>query len=200
MKQLKNSLKAGFTIVELIVVIVVIAILAVVSIVAYNGIQEKAYNAQIISGVSQYRDAIESYKVHYGYYPRTTREIAAQEVAVACLGEGYDEDYCGRISGVDIYEDPAFNAELRKVGGGPAISADALQVGSESFTGAVYGIDFVDYSKSPTGYARTIQYATHGGSTDCKLKGAWSYNLSDNPPITACEIILEIVPAPIEDL
>jgi prepilin-type N-terminal cleavage/methylation domain-containing protein len=39
-------MKRGFTIVELLIVIVVIAILAAISIVAYNGIQQRARDAQ----------------------------------------------------------------------------------------------------------------------------------------------------------
>ena len=41
--------KSGFTIVELLIVIVVIAVLAAISIVAYNGIQNRAYNSAVQS-------------------------------------------------------------------------------------------------------------------------------------------------------
>lgn len=46
--------KAGFTIVELLVVIVVIAILAAITLVSYNGIQRRAHNTVTTSAVSQW--------------------------------------------------------------------------------------------------------------------------------------------------
>jgi len=45
--------RAGFTIVELLIVIVVIAILATITIVSYNGIQENARVAAISDGLKQ---------------------------------------------------------------------------------------------------------------------------------------------------
>jgi prepilin-type N-terminal cleavage/methylation domain-containing protein len=49
---------SGFTIVELLIVIVVIAVLAVIAIVAYNGIQNRASDTAIRSGVSQFEKAL----------------------------------------------------------------------------------------------------------------------------------------------
>lgn len=192
-KQLQ--LQPGFTVVELLIVVVVIAILATVVIVSYRGIQTNAKNSQVIAGVSQYRELIESYRSMYGRYPKTTREIANEKVAVVCVGSGYTGGYCGKVSGTDVYEDPYFVAEIKKAGYGPPIAFDALGVGSEQFTGAVYGIDITATSQSPTGYGRTIQYALRGNSVDCGIEGAWGYAMQSEPPMTACEILLEQVPA-----
>jgi prepilin-type N-terminal cleavage/methylation domain-containing protein len=76
--------QSGFTIVELLIVIVVIAILAAITIVAYNGIQTRARNSQIISGVNAYRKAIELYAVDAGAYPSVT----------GCLGADYPSNAC----------------------------------------------------------------------------------------------------------
>lgn len=44
----------GFTLVELLIVVVVVAISASVTIVAFNGVQQRARNASIESGVNVY--------------------------------------------------------------------------------------------------------------------------------------------------
>lgn len=61
----------GFTIVELLIVIVVIAILATISVVAYNGIQDRAKNAQVQSDINQIQKKIELYYAENGAYPST---------------------------------------------------------------------------------------------------------------------------------
>lgn len=192
LRRLQNS---GFTIVELIVVIVVIGILSSVTLVSYDTVSKNAYNTQIIAGVVQYKDTIEAYKGYFRKYPPTAREIANQQIAMVCLGKGYPDGYCGKITNVATYEDAVFAAELAKIGEGGAISVEKLDVNSGSFVGAAYGIDVTSISRSPTGYARTIQYALRGSDADCKIEGAWKSALQLSPPLTACEIILESVPA-----
>lgn len=62
-------MKRGFTIVELLIVIVVIAILAAITIVAYNGIQQRARDAQRVSDLSQMEKALKLYGVDNAVLP-----------------------------------------------------------------------------------------------------------------------------------
>ena len=65
----------GFTIVELLIVIVVIAILAAITIVAYNGITERANNAQVEANMSNTVKAIELFSADHGVYPSVTADF-----------------------------------------------------------------------------------------------------------------------------
>lgn len=53
---------SGFTIVELLIVIVVIAILATISVVAYNGIQNRAYDSSVQSDLKALATKLELFK------------------------------------------------------------------------------------------------------------------------------------------
>ncbi len=59
----------GFTIVELLIVIVVIAILAAITVVAYNGIQQRARDAQRQSDIVTIKKALELYYTANNRYP-----------------------------------------------------------------------------------------------------------------------------------
>lgn len=185
---------SGFTIVELIIVIVVIGILATITLVAYNGAQQRAYNAQIISGVSSYQKLIETYYTFHGKYPANSKELANHYIAMSCLGTGYPDNFCGKVTGNDTYEDATFNAAVASVGTGGAIAKSLLAPGDETFVGAVYGIDMTDpewtKNKSDT-FARTIQYALKGADQNCQIPGSYAYRFDNVTNVTACEIILE---------
>lgn len=73
----KHKQFPGFTIVELLIVIVVIAILAAVTVTAYNGIQNRAYNAAVRSDLSTIGKKLELYRAASAsnYYPTSNAEL-----------------------------------------------------------------------------------------------------------------------------
>lgn len=66
---LSGQKQTGFTIVELLIVIVVIGILAAITVVAYNGVQNRANDAQTDSSMSSIRKLLEMYYFDNGVYP-----------------------------------------------------------------------------------------------------------------------------------
>jgi prepilin-type N-terminal cleavage/methylation domain-containing protein len=61
--------RAGFTIVELLIVIVVIAILAAITVVAYNGIQQRSRDSARMAALAAVAKAIEAQYATTGSYP-----------------------------------------------------------------------------------------------------------------------------------
>lgn len=76
----------AFTIVELLIVVVIIAILAAITLVTYSGIQQRARNAQVVSGVNTYIKVIHEYWTVYSQSPLSG--------AGACLGANYPSNQC----------------------------------------------------------------------------------------------------------
>lgn len=72
--------KAGFTIVELLIVIVVIGILAAIVVVAFNGIQQSAVNASVRSDLTNFAKKLEAYKAEYGSYPSNATALEALDI------------------------------------------------------------------------------------------------------------------------
>lgn len=99
-----NKKQTGFTIVELLIVIVVIAILAAITIVAYNGIQNRANNTQVVSLVRGYVTAIAAYNAEKGAYPTGT----------SCLGVGYPGGTCHYDGGMYSENNGNFNTVVLK--------------------------------------------------------------------------------------
>lgn len=96
-----NIQKAGFTIVELLIVVVVIAILAAITIISYNGIQQRAKESQYVSALNSYSKATRA------YYIANNNTLPSS--ATAC----YDGTACW--SGVTAIQSEALRTELRKV-------------------------------------------------------------------------------------
>lgn len=67
--------RSGFTIVELLIVIVVIGILAAITIVAFNGIQERARQAQVVAAANQAGKKVKIHQTENGSYPASLAAI-----------------------------------------------------------------------------------------------------------------------------
>ena len=97
--------KSGFTIVELLIVIVVIAILAAISVVAYNNVQERAYNADLLSRMDAYEKGMKLYHIENGRFPENS-------AGSGCVGRpsdypaenGYSQGSCMRWEGLSYSE------------------------------------------------------------------------------------------------
>ena len=110
-----NKLKQhGFTIVELLIVIVVIGILASITIVAYNGIQRRAQNTQLLAAFDAYEKGLRQYKTFNNKYPELESDIG-----IACLGgpfpaePPFSEGECYKMNGTTYArQSSALNATL----------------------------------------------------------------------------------------
>ena len=67
--------RAGFTIVELLIVIVVLAILASVTVVGYSGIQQRAQVSIAKSNLKSLGTTVELYRAQNSSYPNTDAEL-----------------------------------------------------------------------------------------------------------------------------
>lgn len=103
----------GFTIVELLIVIVVIGILAAIVIVAYNGIQDRARDAQRKSDIASVQKKIELYNAQNEEYPKTTNNPKSNWKAADvrtddnCFSGTSQPDWIPGISGALPQSDPA---------------------------------------------------------------------------------------------
>lgn len=94
MQKVWANKKAGFTVVELLIVIVVIAILAAISIVTFNGIQQRAAKSAADSAITQVAKKIKIHKAQHGDYPTDLAAInitndGAISYDYAAAGGGY---------------------------------------------------------------------------------------------------------------
>lgn len=85
--------KAGFTIVELLIVIVVIAILAAISIVAYNGIQNRARASSASSALNQASKRLAIFAIDNSDSYPSTSEAFFTEIGASSSGVKDDITY-----------------------------------------------------------------------------------------------------------
>ncbi len=170
MRKYKAHIGSGFTIVELLIVIVVIAILAAISVVAYNGIQQRAHNTQIVSAAAQWKKLISLYLTQNGGY------ASMRNGGHYCLGSGYPTNW-----DVDANEDclkstsikhpsAAINNLLIGMGSLPAASP-VINSGGVGFAGVTLRqSDVLDPTGQNTADYPTLWYYLEGNNQDCILR------------------------------
>lgn len=160
----------GFTIVELLIVIVIIGILAAITIVAYNGIQQRARNTQVIAGVEMYKKALMQYSAVNSAYPATA----------GCLGANYPSDQCWEGDSGTYFVNSTLDSNLAGfMGGKPTLATTRMSIGitNNMRAGALYVI-------SP---ARIVYYLSGAGQA-CGISG--SSGGTEGGVVTQCAITL----------
>lgn len=167
---IKQEKQRGFTIVELLIVIVVIAILAAISVVAYTGIQNRARNAQVVSGVNAYVKALRLYQVDNGALPSES----------GCLGSGYPGNTCWTYQGQPSHTvSAALDSQLAQyLGSKPTLATSLFPIGISSYerAGATYRAG-----------ERMIFYYLQGLSQACDAGGS---GVNEGGLVTQCRVNL----------
>ena len=100
---MKQRPTRAFTIVELLIVIVVIAILAAITIVAYNGIQNRAYDTTVQADLSSTLKKLQLFYVDNSRYPTAIAELNSLGLKVSKgaynTTRKLNYSYCGTGSG-----------------------------------------------------------------------------------------------------
>lgn len=86
---MSKTKQSGFTIVELLIVIVIIGILAAITIVAYNGIQDRAKTAALMSDLTSAGKQLKIDQVTGGAYPATLADANNGKGLQASAGTTY---------------------------------------------------------------------------------------------------------------
>ena len=200
--------KSGFTIVELLIVIVVIAILAAITIVAYNGIQQRANNAQRIAAAKQWYDAITEYTASNQAYPAGAvgNDFCIGENNPTNLDANADVD-CGVTGNIkhDGAGTPTFNNAIRTVRNSLPVfpSASIAYDSGLSVTGMLMRAFDTNTTASVSGYP-TLIFALDGSNQDCILRplastatggnftvlGASAINSYSGATGTLCRVVL----------
>jgi prepilin-type N-terminal cleavage/methylation domain-containing protein len=149
-----HNKRAGFTIVELLIVIVVIAILAAITIVAFNGIQERAESTKTIAQATAIIKGLKSWEAASGR-PTTSSCIAPASVISGGVCPNSD------LWNTNTTYDTTFNQTLATYSG-----VSSVQLGKYGVSNPVGQMWF---HANYYGDNRAVLYYAVGPNTDCGL-------------------------------
>lgn len=133
-----NIRRQGFTIIELLVVIVVIGILASITIVTFNGVQQRARNAQTATAVQAYLKALQVQLNDKGTYPTLAPPDYPSTSYFACLGDNYPSNACWNGAGSSAYyENDTLNGVMKSFLGNN-IPMPGLPTSNRYYNGILY--------------------------------------------------------------
>lgn len=165
----KRRTSHGFTIVELLIVIIVIAILAAIVIVAYNGMQQKANNAQTVESVAAYARVAHAYAAQNGTYPINTGYPCLGPSGTKCANVTSSASTCYGSGGASYMA--SFDSAIRTIASSiPGPSAQLISCGGDNYAGAFY------HSAADGKTASIIYYVA--GSSGCGSPGGVSIGAS----------------------
>ena len=154
-----HNKRAGFTIVELLIVIVVIAILAAITIVAYNGIQERAESTHTIAQANAIIKGLKAWEAVSGR-PTTSSCIAPASVISGGVCPNSD------LWNTNTLYDTTFNQTLATYSG-----ISTVQLGKYGVSNPVGQMWFHANYYSDN---RAVLYYAVGPNTDCGLPNVLS--------------------------
>ena len=82
---MKQRIRSGFTLVELLIVIIIGAVLASIAIPKFNTAWRSSSESRLRENLKEYRNAIERYHSDTGFYPATMSDIRAQSAPANAL-------------------------------------------------------------------------------------------------------------------
>jgi prepilin-type N-terminal cleavage/methylation domain-containing protein len=176
----------GFTIIELLIVIVIIAILAAVTLVAYNGITQRASNAQTIQAAGEYMKAYTLYAQEHSSYSGIDID--------GCLGNSYSSGKClaQDTSGTICFglgtarPNTTLNAALQSYMGSqlPMPSQQQLACGTTTYSGL-----WANYNA--TAQAPIIRAVLNTSATSCpKLSPVANTQMTTSGNVVLCSYTL----------
>lgn len=203
--------KLGFTLVEIVIVIVIIGVLASLSIMAWQGVQERAFNTNILNSMTAYRNAFEIYSNQEHTYPSvpstgnyclqtsafTSAEVHAidpsETLPTTITSQGVTETayYCREITWQPQRHAgyPPLNKALASVASVPSGPENGKKQQINADSGGVFAL----YDSDPTDGTKTrvtIKGMMKGRTCPGGTFQSWISDPSDVPK-TICQIVLQ---------